>query len=278
MLNNAIYLKSFIYLTKKLISLLHHTIVMKTVNLANFEPISLDRMKTVKLMNRVDVKYVTTVEKLSELLQIISDQYFVQETAGMRNLPYSTVYFDTDSIDMFNEHQRGKSARQKIRIRTYGSTGVRFLEIKQKNNKGRTKKKRIELESLNAGVADHADFIEKNSRYHSTELATKLENHFHRITLVNYAMTERLTIDTGLSFHNLSTGTDFALNNIAIIELKRDGLCPSPILEKLKILRIHSSGFSKYCMGMALTDPNLRQNRLKPRVRFVKQLNNKQPN
>ncbi len=246
---------------------------METLNLSDFEPISLARMKAVKLMNRVDVKYVTTVDKLSELLKIITQDYYVQETAGMRNLPYSTIYFDTADIDMFQEHQRGKSARQKIRIRTYESTGVRFLEIKDKNNKGRTKKKRVELETPTDSVAEHSEFISKNSHYASADLDSKLENHFHRITLVNYAMTERLTIDTGLSFHNVATGHDYSLGNIAIIELKRDGLCDSPILEKLKELRIHSSGFSKYCMGMALTNPDLRQNRLKPRVRAVQRLN-----
>ncbi len=251
---------------------------MKPVNLSIFEPISLDRMKAVKLMNRVDVKYVTTVEKLSELLRTLANEYYVQETAGMRNMPYSTIYFDTNSIDMFNEHQRGKRARQKIRIRTYESTGTRFLEIKNKNNKGRTKKKRVELDRQNKSVTDYPAFIANNSHYQSTELVSQLKNHFHRITLVNFAMTERLTIDTDLSFHNIATGSDCTLRNIAIIELKRDGMCDSPIINKLKKLRIHSSGFSKYCMGMALTNPTLRQNRLKPRVRYVRRLNNIQTN
>jgi hypothetical protein len=189
----------------------------------------------------------------------------------MRNLPYTTVYYDTTDVDMFNEHQHGRAVRQKIRIRTYESTGVRFLEIKRKNNKGRTKKKRIEVQEVS--VAEHADFIAQNSRYTTDNLQSKLQNHFNRITLVNKAMTERLTIDTDLSFHNMLTGNDYSLENLAIIELKRDGMCASPILEKLKVLRIHSSGFSKYCMGMALTNPNLRINRIKPKVRAVQRLN-----
>jgi hypothetical protein len=244
---------------------------MKFDNLTDFLPISLDEMKAVKLMNRIDVKYVTTVDKLRRLLSIISDEYFVQETVGMRNLPYTTVYYDTADVDMYNEHQRGKAVRQKIRIRTYESTGVRFLEIKRKNNKGRTKKKRIEVDAVS--VANHSDFIARYSRYSTDDLQSKLENHFHRITLVNKAMTERLTIDTDLCFHNMLTGCDYALHNLAIIELKRDGMCASPILEKLKVLRIHSSGFSKYCMGMALTNPHLRINRIKPKVRAVQRLN-----
>jgi hypothetical protein len=246
---------------------------MNTFNLTDFEPITLAGMNSVKLMNRVDVKYVTTIDKLTELLKIISNEYYVQETAGMRNMPYSTVYYDTEHVDMFLEHERGKASRQKIRIRTYESTGVRFLEIKDKNNKGRTKKERIELVSPSTSVNEHSDFISENSHYHSVDLHSKLENQFHRITLVNYAKTERLTIDTDLSFHNVKTGVDYKLDNIAVIELKRDGLSKSPILEKLRVLHIHTSSFSKYCMGMILTDPELRQNRFKPRIRSVQRLN-----
>lgn len=79
-------------------------------------------------------------------------------------------------------------------------------------------------------------------------------------------MTERLTIDTDLSFQNLTTGMKCSLPKLAIIELKRDGLQPSPILPMLRELRIHPGGFSKYCIGEALTNPSLRINRLKPRL------------
>ena len=40
----------------------------------------------------------------------------------------------------------------------------------------------------------------------------------------------------------------------------------------LRGLRIHPAGFSKYCVGMALTDRRLRHNRLKPRLRMVERL------
>jgi len=55
---------------------------MKQDDLINFSPISLEEMKAVKLMNRIDVKYVTTVSKLRELLKIIANDYFVQRNGG----------------------------------------------------------------------------------------------------------------------------------------------------------------------------------------------------
>lgn len=86
---------------------------------------------------------------------------------------------------------------------------------------------------------------------------------------MNNAKTERLTIDTGLKFNNLATRTILRLDGLAIIELKRDGHVASPVLDLLWRLRIHPSGFSKYCLGLAMTDPALRQNRFKKRIHNV---------
>ena len=96
-----------------------------------------------------------------------------------------------------------------------------------------------------------------------------LQNSFDRITLVNRAKTERLTIDIDLKFHNLITGREISLSNLAIVELKRDGLLPSPVLDLLLQLRIMPMGFSKYCMGSALTNPDLKTNRFKERLRLI---------
>ena len=64
------------------------------------------------------------------------------------------------------------------------------------------------------------------------------------------------------------------LDNVVIIELKRDGLVPSPILAMLKKLRIKKSGFSKYCIGTAFTYPQLPQNRFKERLRKIMKIQN----
>ena len=43
-----------------------------------FEPISLEQMSGVKLMNRTDTKFVTTTERLQQLLQMAQNDYYVQ--------------------------------------------------------------------------------------------------------------------------------------------------------------------------------------------------------
>ncbi|MCR4765077.1 MAG: polyphosphate polymerase domain-containing protein [Bacteroidaceae bacterium] len=233
-------------------------------------------MSEVKLMNRIDTKFVTTVQKLTQLLQMAKDAYWMQEIDGQRNLAYDTTYFDTKDYDMYSKHLHGHTGRQKLRFRTYVSSGLQFMEVKTKNNHNRTKKKRMEVTDMNINDSNKVQFLHDHLHYNVSDLQPALNNHFNRITLVNKAKTERLTIDTDLEFNNLQTGTMCNMENLAIIELKRDGLCYSPVLEMLRQLNIHPHGFSKYCMGSALSNDKLAINRFKPRLIDVRKiLNNK---
>ena len=219
----------------------------------NFEPITLAEMSSVKLMNRTDTKFVTNRQKLCQLLEMAQHDYYVQDIDGGRNLEYDTTYFDTLWFDMYTTHQHGHTNRQKIRFRTYCVSGLQFMEVKTKNNHGRTKKKRIEVSDMDLQDTDKRAFLARHLRYNVDTLQPALNNHFSRITLVNKAKTERLTIDSGLRFQNLQSGEQLDMGPLVIIELKRDGLVYSPVLEMLRQLRIQPHGFSKYCMGSALT-------------------------
>ena len=237
-----------------------------------FEPISLEQMSGVKLMNRTDTKFVTTSERLQLLLQMAQNDYYVQEIDGERNLEYDTTYFDTRQFDMYNHHQWNHVNRQKIRFRTYCISGLQFMEVKTKNNHGRTKKKRIEVTDMDVLEKQKYDFLSKHLRYGADTLQPALNNHFSRITLVNKGKTERLTIDSSLSFHNLQSNKSIDMGDLVIIELKRDGLVSSPVLDMLRQLRIHPHGFSKYCMGSALTNPQLPTNRFKRKLIEVRKI------
>ncbi len=230
-----------------------HTMTDIDSLLSTFAPISLEQMGSVKLMNRTDTKFVTNTCQLEKLLTMAQQDYYVQDIDGGRNLEYDTTYFDTSSFDMYLQHQHGHTNRQKMRFRTYVSSGLQFMEVKTKNNHGRTKKKRIEVGDMDLGDTLKRDFLSKHLRYDADSLLPALNNHFSRITLVNRAKTERLTIDSTLRFNNLQNGESMDMESLVIIELKRDGLVPSPVLEMLRRLRIQPHGFSKYCMGSALT-------------------------
>ena len=238
----------------------------------NFSPISLSEMKNIRLMNRIDTKFVATIRQLDELLALAIPAYHIQEINGQRNMPYDTTYFDTRNFDMYYAHEHGHTNRQKLRFRTYVCSNLQFMEIKTKNNHGRTAKNRIEVTDMDILEPVKHDYIADHLDYLPETLQPAIRNSFNRITLVNKARTERLTIDTALTFRNVITCREESLSNLAIIELKRDGRCFSPILELLRQLRIHPHGFSKYTIGSAMTNPELRTNRIKPRLHDINKI------
>lgn len=173
---------------------------------------------------------------------------------------------------MYCQHQHGHAGRQKLRFRTYVSSNLQFMEIKTKNNRGRTKKKRIEVSDMDLSDIQKRDFIAHHLRFDVDRLSPHMHNYFHRVTLVNKAKTERLTIDTQLQFNNVVTNQHRDMGPLVIVELKRDGLVFSPVLEMLRQLRIHPHGFSKYCMGAAMTNASLPLNRFKQKLRDIEKI------
>ena len=243
--------------------------------LNGFDTISLDEMSSIRLMNRVDSKYLANEEQLGRLLELAHDDYMVQSINGVLQSEYKTQYLDDRFNTMYLNHHNGRLTRQKVRIRTYVDTGDNFFEVKLKNNHGRTKKKRIHLTGADTYVQDGAaEFLEEHGMLSIplSDLKPKVANHFKRVTLVNKAKTERLTIDRHLSFHNNETGLDRIMENLVVIEVKRDGNTYSPIQDLLRELRIFPSGFSKYCIGMALTTPGIKRNMFNERIRKIEKL------
>lgn len=248
--------------------------------LSQIGPITLAEMDSIKLMNRVDSKYVTTEAMLEKILERAAAEGYralVTETGKM--CPYNTLYFDTPSLAMYVAHQNGVLRRRKVRTRTYLSSGETFLEVKRKDNHGRTKKKRMVIPEASmadfSAVPEAPEFLVKKSGYEVSDLRPRLYTRFWRITLVNPDMTERLTIDTHLSFENVFYSTTAGLNDAVIIELKQDGRCASPMRNILLDLRVHPMRVSKYCIGTALTDPQAKKSRFKLKVRKIEKLTDK---
>ena len=247
--------------------------------LEKMQPITLDEMKKIRLMDRIDSKFVAPVALLPLLLDEMQPYFRVQiNDANQKIAPYSTQYLDTPGLEMFVMHQNGKLNRQKIRIRSYTDSDISFLEVKNKNNKGRTKKVRVPVGLTHVDsvddLLDNADFLDENSIFDRVSLNPSLSNVFNRITFVNNKKTERITIDFNLFFYNYKTKEDISLNDIMILELKQDGWQHSDFRDILLKLRVKKCSFSKYCMGLLYTDPGIKYNRFKRRpAKFDKIVN-----
>lgn len=250
--------------------------------ISDFSPISLTEMESVKLMNRIDTKYAVSIGMLPSILNAAKEDYYVQDIDGKRIATYDTLYYDTDTLDMYIRHHDRQLVRQKIRVRQYVDSKLTFLEIKRKNNKGRTKKKRIAV----PGFDIHADtlgqskrelwsvedFIAAKSHYTWSDISPHLRTRFERITLVNKGKTERLTIDMNLVWDNMVTREKKSFDNLVIIELKRESNMISPMNKIMLDLRIHPFKISKYCIGTALTTPEIKKNRFKDKIRKIEKL------
>ncbi len=236
--------------------------------------IRLEEMDSIRLMNRIDSKFLTSESVLERVLELAADHgYRALEVEGSRISPYNSMYYDTDSLKMFRDHHDCRLVRQKVRTRVYVASGLTFLEIKRKNNKGRTKKKRTAIPSGDfmdfRGNAAAAAFLAEKSAYTADMLKPRMETVFRRITLVNPARTERITIDTALHFVNHDTLLQADLGPAVIIELKQDGRAGSEMKNILLDCRVKPVRISKYCIGTTLTNPAAKSNRFKVKARMI---------
>ncbi len=235
-------------------------------------PISLDEMDSVKLLNRTDTKYVFRRSQLQDVLADIAPNYAVLHINGTPYQDYKTTYFDTADDKMYIAHQNGKLNRYKIRHRTYLSTGAEFLEIKYKNNKRRTKKKRINF-PITSPLLEANTFIKNNSPYSGEELFPKTLVEYTRVTLVDLVHGERCTVDTNLMITNCVTGEKADFSHICIIELKRDKSSAVSYMQgSLLKNRIFKRGMSKYAIGTAVVYKNIKKNRFKKKIRYIEKL------
>ena len=109
--------------------------------LSAFDPITLAEMDNVKLMERVDSKYVFPTSQLNGILKGMQNDYCILDINGVRHHRYESLYFDTDDFRLYKKHQRGMLNRWKIRFRRYvDSGGLTFLKSNSRiTRKGRLK-------------------------------------------------------------------------------------------------------------------------------------------
>lgn len=244
--------------------------------LAGYEGISLEEVNKASLMRRKDKKYLFGVKHLTVLLELVRKDYRVLDIDGHRAQHYHTCYFDTDKVEMYHKHHRGMANRHKVRIRRYGASDLHFLEVKRKNAKGVTTKKRVRTDGMDHSLLlKEEKFLLSCSPYAGEGVTPTLENSFHRITLVNHSQTERVTLDFDLGFSSKLGEQELKLPGIAIAEIKYEGfLAGSSMNAAMRKNQISASRFSKYAIGMALLHEDLKQNRFKRRVRKVHEINN----
>lgn len=241
-------------------------------------PISLKEMDRVKLQNRTDTKFVFNADLLPIILTDIAEFYAILEIKGKRTNNYKTLYYDTKEFKSYIQHHNGKANRIKVRFRNYVESNLNYLEVKFKNNKNRTIKARTKTEAIETKLSAFSkEFIENNSYsfYEGNEVTPVLWNNFTRLTLVHKTKNERLTIDLNLGFESFLNGSKKDINHIIIAEVKQEKASSnSDFIQAIKKHHIRKSSMSKYCVGTALLNENLKQNNFKERILKINKLKN----
>lgn len=224
---------------------------------------------------RIDTKFVLDGEQLLGALETLRDDYHVLDVDGTRFTAYETQYFDTGSCELFRRHHAGGSTRCKVRTRLYANTGLAFLEVKLKAQTGATTKFRVPTASFETGSLDPwSEFVAAHCPYPASDLRPVLRSRFDRICLVSWSRPERLTIDLDLRFDGSKGTVD--LPRVAVAELKQEWTGEpardSEFLQAMRALGVRSTGFSKYCIGLLLTQPEIKHNLFKPQLRQLRHL------
>jgi hypothetical protein len=217
-------------------------------------------------MNRVEQKFMLAHELLPTFLGQCGAGYRVLELNGTRCAQYRTTYFDTADLSFYHAHLTGRMPRRKLRVRTYVDTHNSFLEIKCRDNHGRSKKARVEVPDSASGVADLHRLPEAlvNGLGVNT-LREVVTTAFNRITLVSPEASERVTIDSSLTFTSGDAAKSFS--RVVYVEVKQAVRGPSRAMSVLGELRRRPGALSKYCVGVATVLPGSRTNRFRPLLR-----------
>ena len=226
-------------------------------HLQRFDTITLKEMDGVKLLDRIDTKYVFGEALLPALYEVMQKEYRVLEVNGRRGTDYRTLYYDTPNIRHFKDHHQGLMLRSKVRYREYVGSDLYYLEVKQKTGRGRTNKVRMPVSGIPLDMPEkHLDFVRQVCKVKEPHIA-QLWNSFKRTTFVHRTRPERLTVDTGLRFER--NGQMAVMGAACVVELKQEhDATDSPFDRLMRGFGQHPTSMSKYCVGMWKLVPEMK--------------------
>lgn len=233
--------------------------------LCSFEPITLSEMDGVKLLDRIDTKFVFNYNHLPDILENLGKYYKILDVNGVKKNKYETLYFDTPDFKLYLDHHNGRNNRYKVRYRKYVDSDLVYFEVKYKNNKGRTIKSRVKRSNINDIIEGKAaTLVNVNTPLFPEGLEPKLWVNYSRITLVNKLSTERLTLDLDLQFKNGER--EHSYKSLVIAEVKQEDIRSSPFHDLMKRNHIREGSISKYCFGVIDLIDGIKKNKFKSKL------------
>lgn len=226
-------------------------------------PIALEEvMEVAGLQTRQEKKYLLTPQQFVDLARRMP-QLQVLEIEGKRLFSYESVYFDSPDLELFRAHRQGKRQRYKVRTRTYLDSGESLFEVKLKGGRGETVKQRLpyRFEDRHHISGPAQDFLDDalHTQYDVSPpaLEVSMTTRYKRSTFVDVSDGARLTCDIDLACVT-DGGTEHGPDMI-LVESKSSGSGHAD--EVLASMGVRPMSVSKYCVGIALTNPEIPANR-----------------
>ena len=230
--------------------------------LNSFEAITLEELDVVRLLDRVETKYVFNIENLPVVLMDMKSNYRILEIAGVRKNSYQTVYYDTDDFFMYHQHHNGKLNRYKVRLRRYCDSGLNYFEIKRKNNLSRTIKSRVKRSDFSIDIEGKStSLLQEKTGFSPENLKPVIWDTYTRMTFSSKDLSERLTIDMNLRYNNEVNEKEY--HDLIIAEIKQSKATGSDFHLLMKKHKIPTMSISKYCLGMINLYKGIKSNNFK---------------
>lgn len=217
------------------------------------------------LQTRIDRKYLVPAAVFTRLIAQFDTTLSALQIEGRRLFDYESVYFDTPQLLTFHQHAYGRRNRFKVRTRTYLDSDETVLEVKTEGRRGETVKERhpYEVHERNRLTPAARDVVAGclAGPDATRTLTPSLVSRYARSTLVDFATGSRMTCDVDLDF--LAGDRSRAVpgpDDLVLIESKTAGAA-APVDAALWAAGHRPISISKYCVGLALLDPQLPANR-----------------
>lgn len=239
--------------------------------LVPFGTVPIPRANDALFQNRYETKYLFPAALLPAVLERLAADYDLALYGTLALQEYESLYFDDARLTFYQDHQRGKLSRAKVRRRYYPSSGFLCLEVKVKTNRNTARKWRrpVPAGPIAAPALSAADrrFVAEHLPGPAGGLEPSLLVRYERLTLRSRRSEERVTFDAGLLLSGPSGGRETRpLGDAVVGEVKQTRATEvSPFRQLMRGERISPVRFSKYCYGIHLTRPDARHNLFKPR-------------
>ena len=219
-------------------------------------------------------KLILNKRYFNNMLYKFSDEFALVKSNEDYMQQFSMLYFDTPQLKMYFEHHNRSASRYQVYRKYKYNNEKSQLIVKSSDNKNNRNKKKFRTSDFEARIPlKYFDYIDKNTNHPAFQLKPVLNCDFNRYVFTNKSNDLLITIDADLSFWN-----DYKTNylpDLAVATIKTKNYSPQrEIANALKLAPGFPSGLNKFSIGMALTNPDLKQNMLKQKIYNLKRISN----